>query len=90
MKEETIKEVSSILNSWNPLGEKSKEIDDLDKYYCEAIDIISTINFMFGDNKIEKAIFRVLEQTFGIIPNKEEVSRVATEIRNALLDKKYN
>ena len=90
MKEEAINKVSSILNTWNPLGEKSKEMDDLEEYHYEAIDIISTINLTSGDNKIEKAIIQVLEQAFGIIPNKEEVSRVATEIGNALLDKKYN
>ena len=90
MKEETINKVSSILNTWNPLGEKSKEIDDLEEYHHEAIDIISTINFMSGDNKVEKAIIQVLEQAFGITPNKKEVSIVATEIGNALLDKKYN
>jgi len=90
MKEETIQKVSNILNMWNPLGEKSKVIKDLDGYRTEAIDIISIINFMSGDNKIEKAIFLVLEQAFEINPNKEEVSRVAIEIGAVLIDKKYN
>ena len=87
MTEETIKKVSSILNTWNPLGENSEEIDDLEEYYYEAIDIISTIDLISGKNKIEKAIIQVLEQAFGIMPNKEEVSRVATEIGNVLLDR---
>jgi hypothetical protein len=90
MKEEIIQKVSNILNAWNPLGDKSKEIDDLDGYHAEAIDIISTINFMSGNNKIEKAISQVLEQAFEITPSKEEASKVALEIGAVLLDKKYN
>jgi len=46
MNKETISKVASVLNAWNPLGEKAKTITDLDGYRIEAIDILSTINYM--------------------------------------------
>lgn len=90
MKEETIIQVANILNTWNPLSEKSKSINDLEQYYYEAIDIISTVNLMSGENEIEKAISQVLEQAFGIVPPQEEVLKAATKIKSVLVDKNLN
>ncbi len=39
MKEETIQEVSKILDEWNPLGEHASTIEDLNGYRTEAIDL---------------------------------------------------
>ena len=84
MEEETISKVASVLDAWNPLGEKAKTIEGLDGYRIEAIDILSTINIMRGSNKIEKSIVQVLSQAFDIEVNYLEASKVAKEISNIL------
>jgi len=80
MKEETISKVAGVLEAWNPLGEKAGSIEGLDGYRIEAIDIISTINVIFGPNNIEKAIAQVLPQAFNIEVDKTTVSKAANEI----------
>ncbi len=84
MKEETIISVANILENWNPLGETSNSIPDLEGYRYEAIDILSTINFMSGPDKIEKAIEQVLSQAFKIKIDKQELPRIALNIKNLL------
>ena len=44
MNESDIKAVASSLNQWNPLGDNSVKIKDLDGYHTEAIDIISALS----------------------------------------------
>lgn len=80
MEEKIINEVSSILNSWNPLGEATNSIEDLSGYRYEAIDIISTVNIMAGPSKAEKSIQQVLFQAFDIELDKVELSNAARDI----------
>ena len=88
MNKETISKVASVLNAWNPLGEKAKTITDLDGYRIEAIDILSTINYMREKNKIEKAIKQVVSQAFHIEVNDSEASKAAMEIEQILVNEK--
>jgi len=84
MKEEIINKVAEILATTNPLGDQSKNIPDLEGYYYEAVDILSTLNFMSGPKKIEKAIVQVLTQAFEITPEPAQVSKAANEIEKLL------
>ena len=84
MKKETISKVASVLDVWNPLGEKAKSVEGLDGYRIEAIDILSTINIIRGSNKIEKSIMQVLSQAFDIKVDYLEASKAAKEISNIL------
>ena len=88
MNKETISKVANVLNAWNPLGEKAKTITDLDGYRIEAIDILSTINIMKEQNKIEKTIKQVISQAFHIEVNDSEASKAAKEIKQILENEK--
>ena len=57
MKDETIETVAKILEKWNPLGENANSIKDLDGYRVEAIDIISTLDLLYGN--ISKRLFQM-------------------------------
>ena len=48
MKDELISSISNILTEWNPLGEKSSTITDLEGYKYEAMDILSSIEITKG------------------------------------------
>jgi len=87
MDEKIITRVSKILEEWNPLGEKSTSIKDLDGYRTEAIDILSTSKIMFKDN-IEKAVKEVLEQAFDIKIDPQKAVEAATKIKLILKDYK--
>ena len=64
MKDELISSVASILNEWNPLGDKASAMNDLEGYKYEAIDILSTIKIKRVSAEV--AISQVLTQAFGI------------------------
>lgn len=87
MNEKLIDRVSKILEEWNPLGEKSITIEDLDGYRTEAIDILSTSKIVFKGN-VEKAVKEVLEQAFNIIIDPKEAEEAATKIKLILKDYK--
>lgn len=44
MDDELIEKVKLILTEWNPLGDQASQIDDLDNYETEAIDILFYLN----------------------------------------------
>ena len=64
MDEKQIVRVAKILEAWNPLGEAAENINDLEGYYTEAVDIIATIEMSAGKNKVQRAIETVLTQAF--------------------------
>jgi len=80
MEEKIINKVSSVLDSWNPLGEAANRIEDLSGYRYEAIDIISTVNLMAGPSRVEKSIQQVLFQAFDIEVDKAALSKAAKNI----------
>lgn len=44
MNEELIEKVKQILTEWNPLGDYASEVEDLNNYETEAIDILFYLN----------------------------------------------
>jgi len=87
MDEKIIKQVSKILEEWNPLGENSNSIKDLDGYRIEAIDILSTYQMIFKGN-LEKAVKEILEQAFDIKIDSQKAAETATKIKSVLKDYK--
>ena len=84
MKESDIKAVAHSLSRWNPLGDNSSEIPDLDGYRTEAIDIISSLSFSRGRLSTAKAISEVLSEAFGLPLDKASVKNAAEEIESIL------
>ncbi len=83
MKAETIDKVAKILDGWNPLGEDAKYFKDLDGYRVEAIDILSTLDLLYGNN-VEKAVSDILEEAFDISLESDEVKLASEKIRKLL------
>ena len=79
MKESDIKAVASSLAHWNPLGDNSIKIKDLDGYKTEAVDIIAAISFPFVKGTTEEIIERVLLEAFKFPLNESAVKNVAKE-----------
>ena len=75
--EEQIQKTMKILTTWNPLGDKSAQIPDLDNYRTEAIDILAHIND-HSDPSI--GVREVLNQAFNLNLSKDECVKAANEI----------
>jgi hypothetical protein len=82
MKDELISSISNILNEWNPLGEKSSTVTDLEGYKYEAMDILSSIEIM--KITVEKAVSQVLSQAFGITIDEAELKHYSSKIEQLL------
>ena len=85
MNEETIQQVSKILDEWNPLGDKASTINDLNGYRTEAIDILSTYEF-FSGLTVQKAVKKVIEQAFDITVDENGLNNAAERI-SKIIDK---
>ncbi len=70
--EEQILSVASILEEWNPLGERASSVSDLDGYRTEAMDILSSSSILRGP--IKKSVATVLTQAFDIDLDESELS----------------
>ncbi|MGJ8694652.1 MAG: hypothetical protein ACSHW0_19515 [Thalassotalea sp.] len=84
MKESEVKAVASSLEHWNPLGDNSVGITDLDGYHTEAIDIISVLSLFSGMGTTADVIDRVLSEAFELPLNKSAVENAAKEIESIL------
>lgn len=82
MTDELIFSLASILNEWNPLGDKAATIDDLEGYKYEAMDILSTIEIT--KTSVENAVSQVLTQAFSITLSDSELKYYSTKITQLL------
>jgi hypothetical protein len=85
MNEEKITAVASILARWNPLGEDACNINDLDGYGVEAIDIISVMKIKGKSVKAERLVMEVLNQAFDLSLSPQGCIVPAQEIAAILL-----
>ena len=84
MNESEIKAVAMTLEHWNPLGDNSVKITDLDGYHTEAIDIISALSLFSGIGTTADVITRVLSEAFELPLDKSAVKNAAKEIESIL------
>ena len=84
MSEEQIQKTMKILTTWNPLGDKSVLIPDLDNYRTEAIDILAHIN---DHSDPSMGVRQVLNQAFNLNLSKDECKKAASEIKQIKLEK---
>ncbi|WP_026838897.1 hypothetical protein [Gillisia sp. JM1] len=87
MNDRKVNEVKKILVDWNPLGDKSIDIKDLNNYETEANDILFYIeNNSQSDKKgslekrIEKIIKEVLNEAFDLYLTNEDCHEPALKI----------
>ena len=81
MEGKQVEEVKQILTDWNPLGERSIRILDLDNYETEAIDILFHLDKKSSVDYVNKIMTEVLYQAFDINLKLEDTKKYATMIR---------
>ncbi len=80
MEDYEVSEVAKILSDWNPLGDEAANVQDLDGYQTESIDILFQFKMSNGKTGVEKVVIQVLNEPFDIELTKNECSDVATRI----------
>ena len=84
MNEELIKNVQGILTSWNPLGDRSKSISDLNDYEIEATDILFHTHRHNSVDKVTTLTKDVLNEAFRLQITREEAKPYAKQIHKAI------
>lgn len=84
MNEELIEKVKQILTEWNPLGDQASEVEDLNNYETEAIDILFYLNKKSSVEKINKVMVEVVSEAFGLFDDFEDTLQYAEKIKKAL------
>jgi hypothetical protein len=86
-----IEKIKGILTEWNPLGEKAKNLSDLDNYDTEANDIyfhfVSEIHFPKSKDslkRVQKITKEVLNEAFNLWLNDKECENPAKKIMEIL------
>ncbi len=80
MSQHHITEVQKILTDWNPLGERSTQIHDLDNYRTEAVDIIFHARNRRTLEELTSMIQTILFQAFELETNESDSRTAANKI----------
>lgn len=88
MDEKHIEKIKQILTDWNPLGERAKQIKDLENYEVEAIDILFFIDKKTSVNQINKVMVQILSEAFNLEINMDLSRKYAEMIKKILVEKK--
>ena len=85
--EDQIQQTMKILTSWNPLGDRSAQITDLDNYRTEAIDILFHMDskIVYSDPSI--VVMEILNQAFDLNLSKDDCLKPANEIIKIISEK---
>jgi hypothetical protein len=84
LQDHEIDSVAKILSEWNPLGEDSVKVKDLDGYSTEAIDIVCELNMSMGKPNAEKIVQEVLNEAFDLSLTRQECAPYARRIVECL------
>jgi len=87
MNEEHIVKVQALLTEWNPLGNRSAQISDLNNYEIEATDILFHIKKNNTAGQISKMISTDLNQAFGIHVDPVKCKIIAEQVQIMLKEK---
>lgn len=87
MNEQHITRLKKLLTKWNPLGERSIQISDLNNYEIEAIDILFHINKNDSVQRINKMISTILNQAFGLYVDPDKCILIAEQVHKMLKEK---
>lgn len=84
MQDQEIDEVAKILAEWNPLGEDSVLVKDLNGYKTEAIDIIFALQLDPRKGKVESIVMQVINEAFDLELTRRECTQAAHKIVKCL------
>jgi hypothetical protein len=89
MEDYEIFEVAKILSEWNPLGDDTGRVNDLDGYKTESADILFELEMSGMNNaRVKKVVMQVLNEAFDIELTESECSDAANRIIG-ILSKKH-
>jgi len=77
---EHIQKVMQLLTAWNPLGNRVKDIEDLDTYRTEAIDILFHLNMSGSNDNPTRVVRDVLNEAFDLTLSLEDCMDVGRKI----------
>ncbi len=81
IREEKIRKTMDVLTRWNPLGDRTMTIEDLDNYRTEAIDILFNLQLAGPKANPARIVQEVINQAFDLSLSLEECVDVAREIQ---------
>jgi len=84
MNKNQIEKVKQILIEWNPLGEKSVKVLDLNNYETEAVDILFLLDRKSSMDYINKLMVKVLNEAFNLDLHLNESYKFAVRIRKII------
>jgi hypothetical protein len=84
MNKEHLSKVQALLTEWNPLGNRSVQISDLNNYEIEATDILWHIKKNNTVDQISKITHTVFNQAFGIHVEPVKCKSIAEQIHAML------
>ena len=87
MNKEHLTKIQILLTEWNPLGERSSEISDLNNYEIEATDILWHAKKTNTVYQISRLTNSVLSQAFGIHVEPDKCKIIAEKIHSILKEK---
>ncbi len=82
--EEHIQKVMQLLDTWNPLGDRSNSVEDLDNYRTEAIDILFHLDMGEPNDNPTRVVRDVLNEAFGLTLSLDECQDVAQKIAKCI------
>ena len=82
--ENQIEKAKQLLTEWNPLGERSVEISDLNNYQTEAVDILFLLNKKSSVAYINKLMVKVLAEAFNLEIDLNESYTYAEKLREII------
>ena len=82
--EEHIQKVMQLLDTWNPLGDRSSSVEDLDNYRTEAIDILFHLDMGEPNDNPTRVVRDVLNEAFGLTLSLDECQDVAQKIATCI------
>ena len=69
-----------LLTAWNPLGNRVKDIKDLDNYRTEAIDILFHLDMSGSNDNPTRVVRDVLNEAFDLTLSLEDCMDVGRKI----------
>jgi len=84
MNKNQIEKVKQLLTEWNPLGEQSVQVSDLNNYETEAVDILFLLDKKSSVEYINKLIRKILSEAFNLNIDPKESHKIATRIKQII------
>ncbi len=86
MDKRKINQIAEVLSEWNPLGDRAREVKELNGYRTEVVDIIFELDVrsVRGVEAVSRTVRQVLDQAFDLSLSDSECRQPALQIVQVL------